>query len=107
MGTWSCATRTSKTGRSVEAEHDLVVLAVGVRPSDGLRRLFPDGELELDDYFYVGEPEEDLNPGATNIPGVYVAGSASGVKDIPDSILHAGAAVAQAAAHLEKARVAP
>jgi heterodisulfide reductase subunit A-like polyferredoxin len=35
---------------------------------------------------------------------VFVAGSASGVKDIPDSILHAGAAVAQAAAHIEKAK---
>jgi len=45
-----------------------------------------------------------MDPGRTNLPGVFVAGSASGVKDIPDSILHAGAAVAQAAAHIEKAR---
>jgi heterodisulfide reductase subunit A-like polyferredoxin len=94
-----------ENGRLAEAEHDLVVLAVGVRPNDDARRLFSAGELELDDYAYVGEPEEDLNPGATNMPGVYVAGSASGVKDIPDSILHAGAAVAQAAAHLERAKV--
>jgi heterodisulfide reductase subunit A-like polyferredoxin len=36
---------------------------------------------------------------------VFVAGAASGAKDIPDSILHAGAAVAQAAAHLEKVKV--
>ena len=92
-----------ENGTLSEAEHDLVVLAVGVRPNDDVRRLFPEGDLGLDDYAYVDEPEEDLNPGATNIPGVFVAGSASGVKDIPDSILHAGAAVAQAAAHLEKA----
>jgi heterodisulfide reductase subunit A len=88
-----------------EAEHDLVVLAVGVRPNEDVSRLFGGGSLGLDDYSYVGEPQEDLNPGATNIPGVYVAGSASGVKDIPDSILHAGSAVAQAAAHLEKVKV--
>jgi heterodisulfide reductase subunit A-like polyferredoxin len=93
-----------ENGTLAEAEHDLVVLAVGVRPNDDVRRLFPEGDLGLDDYAYVDEPEEDLNPGATNIPGVFVAGCASGVKDIPDSILHAGAAVAQAAAHLEKAR---
>ena len=49
--------------------------------------------------------EEDLDPAATNLPGVYVAGSASGVKDIPDSILHAGAAVAGAAAYLERTKV--
>jgi heterodisulfide reductase subunit A len=53
----------------------------------------------------VAEPEEDLNPGQTSIPGVFVAGAASGAKDIADSILHAGAAVAQVAAHLERARV--
>ncbi len=93
-----------ENGTLVETEHDLVVLAVGVRPNNDVRRLFADGDLGLDDYAYVDEPEEDLNPGATNMPGVYVAGSASGIKDIPDSILHAGAAVAQAAAHLEKAK---
>ena len=92
-------------GGMVEAEHDMVVLAVGVRPSDMVGRLFPEAQLGLDESAYVDEPEEDMHPAATNIPGVYVAGSASGVKDIPDSILHAGAAVAQAAAHLEKTKV--
>jgi heterodisulfide reductase subunit A-like polyferredoxin len=93
-------------GGIVEAEYDMVVLAVGVQPNPEAARLFQDGSLALDDYHYVGEADEDLDPGRTNLPGVFVAGSASGVKDIPDSILHAGAAVAQAAAHIEKARVA-
>jgi len=93
-------------GGIVEAEYDMVVLAVGVQPNTEAAGLFEDGALGLDDYFYVGEADEDLDPGRTNLPGVFVAGSASGVKDIPDSILHAGAAVAQAAAHIEKARVA-
>jgi len=78
---------------------------VGVQPNTEAAGLFEDGALGLDDYFYVGEADEDLDPGRTNLPGVFVAGSASGVKDIPDSILHAGAAVAQAAAHIEKSRV--
>jgi heterodisulfide reductase subunit A-like polyferredoxin len=85
-----------------ETEHDMVVLAVGVRPNEEAAHLFADGVLELDDFAWVAEPEEDVNPGATNIPGVFVAGAASGVKDIPDSILHAGAAAAQAAAHLQR-----
>jgi heterodisulfide reductase subunit A-like polyferredoxin len=93
-------------GTISEAEHDLVVLAVGVRPNETANALFGEGALGLDDYAYVGEPQEDLDPGATNLPGVYVAGSASGVKDIPDSILHAGAAVAQAAAYLERRKPA-
>lgn len=91
-------------GGMVEAEHDLVVLAVGVRSNDVVGRLFSEVGLGLDQSAYVDEPEEDLNPAATNVPGVYVAGSASGVKDIPDSILHAGAAVAQTAAYLEKTK---
>jgi heterodisulfide reductase subunit A len=93
-------------GGLAHAEHDLVVLAVGVQPSEGLPALFPGEDLALDEYFYVGESDEDLNPGCTNLPGVFVAGSAAGAKDIPDSILHAGAAAAQAAAHLERAKVA-
>ena len=91
-------------GGIVEAEYDMVVLAVGVQPNTEAAGLFEDGALGLDEYFYVGEADEDMDPGRTNMPGVFVAGSASGVKDIPDSILHAGAAVAQAAAHIEKAR---
>ena len=93
-------------GTIAEAEYDLVVLAVGVRPNLETRTLFPQEELAHDALDYVDEPDEDLNPGATSIPGVFVAGAASGAKDIPESILHAGAAVAQAAAHLERARTA-
>ncbi len=89
-------------GNLVEAEYDLVVLAVGVQPNKDPVGLFPEEKLALDDYSYVAELDEDLNPGRTNIPGVFVAGTASGAKDIVDSILHAGAAAAQVAAHLEE-----
>jgi heterodisulfide reductase subunit A2 len=91
-------------GAIVEAEYDMVVLAVGVQPNRDVETLFGDGPgagLEFNEYHYVAEPDEDLNPGATSIPGVFVAGTASGAKDITDSIVHAGAAAAQVAAHLE------
>jgi heterodisulfide reductase subunit A-like polyferredoxin len=92
------------TGGVVEAEYDLVVLAVGVQPNLEPGALFPEGELSLDEFKYVAEPEEDLNPGLTSIPGVYVAGAVSGAKDIAESIVHAEATAAQVAAHLERAR---
>jgi len=92
-------------GTIAEAEYDLVVLAVGVQPNPEVQALWGDGALALGEGGFVAEPDEDLNPGGTNIPGVFVAGSASGPRDIPESILHAGAAVAQAAAHLERAKV--
>jgi heterodisulfide reductase subunit A len=94
-------------GAITRSEYDLVVLAVGVQPNRDAERLFNVGELALDQWQWVAEPEEDVNPGQTSIPGVYVAGAASGAKDIADSILHAGAAVAQVAAHLERSKPLP
>ena len=88
-------------GNIVEASYDLVVLAVGIQPNREVDKLFAGTPLGLDEYYYVAEPSAELNPGETNIPGVFVAGTASGAKDIVDTILHAGAAVAQVAAHLE------
>jgi len=91
-------------GQIVEAEYDLVVLAVGIQPNSDVERLFTDEKLGLDEYFYVAEPDGDLDPGRTDIPGVFVAGTSAGAKDIVDTILHAGAAVAQVAAHLKAAK---
>ena len=91
-------------GRIAEAEYDLVVLAVGVQPNLDPSRLLDDGSLLLDDSNYVAEPNEDIDPGLTSVPGVFVAGAVSGAKDISESILHAESTAAQVAAHLERAR---
>jgi heterodisulfide reductase subunit A-like polyferredoxin len=85
-----------------EAEYDLVVLAVGVRPNADVESLFGAEKPGLDEWAYVDEFDEDYSPAATSIPGVFVAGAVSGPRDIPESILHAGAAAAGAAAHLER-----
>lgn len=88
-------------GNIVEASYDLVVLAVGIQPNRDVERLFGEAPLGLDEYYYVAEPSAELSPGQTTVPGVFVAGTAAGAKDIVDTILHSGAAVAQVAAHLE------
>jgi len=87
-----------------EAEHDLVVLSVGLLSNPDALGLFKGGALESDAYGYVGEIAEDTSPAATSIDGVFSAGCASAIRDIPDTILHSGAASAQAAAYIEKAR---
>ncbi len=92
-------------GALVDAEYDLVVLAVGVQPNSTATALFPEGALALDEFRYIAEMDEDLNPGLTSIPGVYVAGAASGARDIAELIVHAGATVAQVSAHLERSRL--
>ena len=82
-----------------------MVLAVGVKPNSTATTLFPEGDLALDQFKFIAEIDEDVRPGVTSIPGVYVAGSASAARDITESILQAGATVAQVAAQLEESRL--
>ena len=91
-----------ESGRVKEAEHDLVVLSVGVLPNTQLALLFKNKILELDDFNYVKQVDELLNPAKTSIEGVFVSGTASGPMDIPDSILAAGAASAESASYMIK-----
>ncbi len=89
-----------------QAEHDLVVLSVGLVPNREALELFKGSRLAADDFAYVKEVDEDIDPGRTSIDGVFVAGAASAPRDIPDSILHAGAAAVQAAAYVEGIKAA-
>jgi heterodisulfide reductase subunit A-like polyferredoxin len=87
-------------GGRVRANHDLVVLSVGLLANPAPAALFEGGSLAMDPFSYVHEIDEDLNPGVTSIPGVFAAGSTSAVRDIPDTILHSGAAAAMAAVYV-------
>lgn len=82
-----------------EANHDMVVLSVGILANDGVSSMFKN-KLELDSFNFVMQRDLLANPAQTSIPGVYVAGTASGPMDIPDSILSAGAASSETAGYL-------
>ncbi len=85
-----------------ETEHDMVVLSVGILPNVGIQELFSGINLELDEFNYVKQTDVLASPAATSINGVFVAGTASAPMDIPDSILSAGAASAEAANYIRK-----
>ncbi len=85
--------------RLQEAEHDMVVLSVGVLPNSDPVSLFH-GELATDHLSFVGQPSPLVSPAETSIKGVFVAGTASGPMDIPDAILSAGAASSEAMRYL-------
>jgi len=91
-----------ETGTITTAEHDLVVLSVGILPNPDLKNIFKSNDLQFDDYHYVKQSNEMLNPAETSIGGVFVAGTASGPMDIPDSIASAGAASAETASYLRR-----
>lgn len=83
-----------------EAEHDMAVLSVGVLPNETPSTLFKNIELKVDAQKFVYQPEVLVSPARTSIDGVFVSGTASGPMDIPDSILSAGSAAAEAISYL-------
>jgi heterodisulfide reductase subunit A len=94
----------SQGGLVKEAEHDLVVLSVGMLANPEAGGLFKGGALDLDEYGYIRQIDRQAKPAATNIEGVFVAGTASGPMDIPDSIASAGGASAEALGYLMRKR---
>jgi heterodisulfide reductase subunit A len=89
------------TGQVEERQHDLVVLSLGMLPGDDPSRLLP---IQLGDDGFVATPFPKEAPCATGIEGVFVAGTATGPKDIVDTILEASGAATWAARHLARDR---
>lgn len=83
-----------------EAEHDMVVLSVGVKSNPDAGKIFPQGALKLDANRFVAQSDLMGSPAKTSIDGVFVAGTASAPMDIPDSILSAGSASSEAISYI-------
>jgi heterodisulfide reductase subunit A-like polyferredoxin len=88
--------------RPVEEEFDLVVLSVGLRPSAATKETARRLGVELNDFGFARV--EEFTPGQTSRPGVFVAGAFAEPKDIPESVIEASCAAAQASALLAEAR---
>jgi heterodisulfide reductase subunit A2 len=83
-------------GELVEVEADLVVLAVGMEPRQDTRALAGSLNLELGEDGYFREKHPKLHTVESNIPGIFLAGTCQGAKDIPDTVAHAKAAASAA-----------
>jgi heterodisulfide reductase subunit A-like polyferredoxin len=81
---------------------DLVVLSVGMEISPAVKELGQTMGIELDEYGFCKTTLFD--PLATTKPGIFAAGPFREPKDIPESIVDATGAAAQAAALLSTAR---
>jgi heterodisulfide reductase subunit A len=86
-------------GQVEERQHDLVVLSLGMLPGDNPGRLLP---IETGDDGFVMLPHAKDAPCHTGVEGVFVAGTATGPKDIVDSIVEAGAAATEAAMYMKQ-----
>jgi heterodisulfide reductase subunit A len=86
-------------GRVEERTHDMVVLSLGMLPAWDGTGIVPASAAE-DGFVHCPQPK--LAPCCTDEEGVFVAGTAAGPKDIPDSIVEAGAAAMEAAIYLRR-----
>lgn len=101
-GQWSVDGDQSDHGRLTTDHFDLVVLSVGMEMSPAVRKLGRDLGLELDAYGFCATVQFD--PLQTSRPGLYAVGPFREPKDIPETVVEASGAAAQAAALLAPAR---
>jgi len=83
------------TSRVEEHELDMVVLSVGLQPSDELKHLTSIVNISQTADGFVMEAHPKLRPVDAPTPGIFFAGSVEAPKDIKDSVTQAGAAVAR------------
>ena len=86
--------RYSTTDEGVkEEEFDMVVLSVGLNPPVGVLEEAKKFGVELNPHHFC--KIEEVNPMATNRPGVFVSGGFQGPVDIPESVFSASGAASQ------------
>ena len=83
------------SGRVVEIEADLVVLATAVIPKIESTALARAIGLETDQQGYFVSNNDELDPMSSMVPGVFLAGTALGPKDIPETVAQASGAAAK------------
>ena len=89
-------------GEFVDEEFDLVVLSVGLAPTEEMKQMSQRLGLKLNKYGFC---ETDFfSPLETSRSGVYVCGAFEGPKDIPETVMQASGAASFAQGELASAR---
>ena len=84
------------TRRIIESEFDLVVLSVGLMPSQGSKEIAAVLKLGESPDGFLQEAHPKFRPVDTLTDGVFICGCAQGPKDIPDTVAQASAASSRA-----------
>jgi heterodisulfide reductase subunit A-like polyferredoxin len=95
-------TYVSEDGEVVQEIFDLVVLSVGLEIPDSLKELSQRLGINLDEYGFCRG--SSFKPVETNRQGIYVCGAFQSPKDIPQSVMEASAAAAEAGKLLHPVR---
>lgn len=89
--------------RPMEVPMDVVILSNGMEASRGTREVAKVLGVAQNRYHFIDVPHDALDPVATSVPGVFVAGAAAGPRDLDDTIATAAAAAMKAAATVRRA----
>ncbi len=83
------------TGKKIEVEADMVVLAMAMVKSENIEDLLKKLKINTDESGWLAEAHPKLRPVESLNAGFYLAGCAHGPKDIPDTVSQASAAAAK------------
>jgi len=89
-------------GRPVEVPMDVVILSVGMEPSEGTVEMAKVLGLPRESHGYIATTGGSFNTVATSRAGFFVAGAAAGPADLQDSISMGGAAAMKAVSFAQK-----
>ncbi len=89
-------------GRLLRQEFDLVILSIGFEPRADAAEFARIFGIDADSYGFAATSK--LRPVETSRPGIYVAGTYQGPKDIPETVLQGSGAAAKAMALLADRR---
>jgi len=82
--------------------YDMVVLSVGLQPCKTLGDISKALEINLNEYGFV--ETQTYTPTSTSKPGIFASGTVTEPKDIPESVIQASAAAADAAENIASLR---
>ncbi len=92
----------TEEGEMVSEEFDMVVLSVGFEPIKNHQEIAETFGIDLNGYGFA--KTSVFEPLRTSRPGIFVSGSFSGPKDVPETVAQASAAAAEASSLLSPAR---
>ncbi|HUT39441.1 MAG TPA: CoB--CoM heterodisulfide reductase iron-sulfur subunit A family protein [Methanoregula sp.] len=86
----------SETSELLVLHPDLVVLSVGIEPSEKSGQIAEQLGIPLEETGFIKPVHDAIDTVATVRPGIYVAGTATAPRDIPDSVASGGSAAMRA-----------
>jgi len=93
------------TGKDIEIDADMVVLALAMRPSQGAEDLAKKLKVATDKDGFFAEAHPKLKPVESVTAGMFFAGSAQAPKDIPETVAQASGAAAKVISILSQERL--